>query len=648
MPGAIIGNSAMLACIRSSGELYKIFWPQIEWPQHLGILWTGLNLRKEQCHETLWFHSDLWLARQQYVEDTNIVETIYLSRLHRLKVTQTDFVLPNEDTLVRRYRIENHGLETIWPLFMLYSSMYLEESNLYDCAYFDAENHSLVFFRNKICFSLGSENRDLEGFQCGRRGSPSDPLNSANSGCLCGMPDNMLMSAGALSWNEGELKPGMVAERSLFIVAGNTAEKNAEQLRLLQAKDAADWEDHTTGYWRGFLHKAKCLQAGVPEVSLFRRSILTLQLMTNKKTGAHIAAPEFDPHYTMCGGYGYCWGRDGTFAAVALDEAGYHSQAEQFYGFTVKVQCPDGSWHQRYFTDGSPAPTWGKQIDQTGAILWGYGHHYRLNPSKRFLDRVWPSVMSGANYLIASLQENSLPAAGMDLWEDEYSQSTYTAAATYGGLMAAAELAKVVGEAEMSSQWGTSANRVRSAILSLQWAEEHNRFIRAVNRRVGFGDYEQARNNGETAYSGTDDAGIYPNFWVPKDQRLDAALLGLTYPFGVLQPGDAMMAATASAIENELWNTTVGGVHRYTGDLYRGGNPWLITTFWLAIYHSLAGDKEKAKVFHSWCLDQASPLLLLPEQANSVRGGPSWVLPLGWSHAMYILSALALNGRLSV
>jgi len=648
MPGAIIGNSAMLACLRNSGELYRIFWPHIDYAQHLGIFWTGLNLRNHPGEsDTHWYHQDHWLARQQYVEDTNIVETVYLNQLYRLKVTQTDFVLPNEDALLRRYRIENHGLETIHPLFVLYSALFLDESNLYDSACFNPQDRSLVFFRRDTYFTLSGGKRGLVGFQCGRRGSPSDPLDGANRGCLGGTPDNVLMSSAALAWDESELKPGMSVERCLYVVVGHSAESNGERLQTLQARDAAYWQDLTAAYWRGFLRKARCFQVEARECALFRRSVLALQLMTNKKTGAHIAAPEFDPYYTMCGGYGYCWGRDGTFAAAAMDEAGYHNQAEKFYHFAVRVQCPDGSWRQRYSTDGLAAPTWGKQIDQTGTILWGYRHHFSLSPNERFLARVWPSVVSGANYLVNSLQENGLPAAGMDLWEDEFNQSTYSAAATYGGLRAAADLARVKDEGEMNGLWAASAERLRGAILSLQWSKEQNRFIRGINRRVGGSDYERAIEKGEAAYTGTDDTGIYRNYWVPKDLRLDAALLGLAFPFAVVPLDDTRMAATATAIEEELWNTTVGGVHRYSGDVYRGGNPWLITTFWLAIYYSLVGQREKAREFHSWCLDQASPLLLLPEQADRVKGGPGWVLPLSWSHAMYILSALALNGRLS-
>jgi GH15 family glucan-1,4-alpha-glucosidase len=132
------------------------------------------------------------------------------------------------------------------------------------------------------------------------------------------------------------------------------------------------------------------------------------------------------------------------------------------------------------------------------------------------------------------------------------------------------------------------------------------------------------------------------------DARIDAALLGLAYPFAVLAPNNKKMAATAQAIEEKLRNLNTGGIHRYEGDTYRGGNPWLITTLWLAIYYCIAGNHSRAEELYRWSLAQANQHLLLPEQADKHTGGPAWVMPLNWSHAMFVLVHQALDGRLSV
>jgi GH15 family glucan-1,4-alpha-glucosidase len=91
----------------------------------------------------------------------------------------------------------------------------------------------------------------------------------------------------------------------------------------------------------------------------------------------------------------------------------------------------------------------------------------------------------------------------------------------------------------------------------------------------------------------------------------------------------------------------VGGIHRYEGDSYAGGNPWVLATLWMSIFHSLLGNREKALEYLGWTEANSSPAGLLPEQVNRHHGGPAWVLPLNWSHAMYILASLAAKGNLS-
>jgi GH15 family glucan-1,4-alpha-glucosidase len=172
--------------------------------------------------------------------------------------------------------------------------------------------------------------------------------------------------------------------------------------------------------------------------------------------------------------------------------------------------------------------------------------------------------------------------------------------------------------------------------------------MRGVNRRMQKDARVDNPGSGSKVFTTKDPAGLYQFQWTNEDARIDAALLGLAYPFAILDPTDKKMAATAQAIEEKLWNHEAGGILRYEGDTYRGGNPWLITTLWLSIYHCLAGNRGRAEELCQWSLAQANQHLLLPEQADKQTGGPSWVMPLNWSHAMFVLTHLALDGKLSV
>lgn len=649
MPEAIIGNSKILVSIRDNGEIYKLFWPQIDYGQHLGHFWPGIRLSLPEGKSfTKWFHLNVWRSTQRYLEDTNIFETEMSSQTHNLKAVQQDFVLPDRDILIRHYIITNHGEKSEKLTFMVYCAFEIEESILYDGAQFDFSNNSLTFYRRNIYLALTGAGHPLIGYQCGRRGTHSDPFQDASRGVLRGGNDNIRHSTGSLAWDMGELQPGVSKNLTLYLAAGSSQEVVRALLAEATAQEGRAWLEHTKQYWYNWVGKGTAKVSENTDSKAFRRSLLAMKLMSNKETGASIAAPEFDPYYLMCGGYAYCWPRDAVYVAAAFDEAGYHRVAAQLYDFTCSVQRKEGDWEQRYFTDGSMAPSWGRQIDQTGAILWGYRHHYGLTGDNDFLNRIWTSLAMGASFLANNLETNGLPAPSFDPWEDEYGQGTYSAAAVYGGLKAAGEMALIKGEKETAARWHLAAETVKEGILNSQWSSRLNRFMRGVNKRVHQDAHNHAAYEGKKTFTGTDPAGLYPAYWVGEDERVDAALLGLAFPFQVLEPNDEKLQATVWAIEEQLWNNSIGGLHRYAGDSYRGGNPWLITTFWLAIYYCMSGRRDRAEILFHWCLAQANRHLLLPEQADKNRGGPVWVIPLNWSHAMLVLARLALEGRLSV
>ncbi|GBF34068.1 glucoamylase [Desulfocucumis palustris] len=645
MPGGIAGNSNMLAVIKSNGELNRLFWPNIDWGQHMGVLKVGLQ---EPPQPTLWLDSAGWEYSQQYVDGTNILVTAMSNHENGIKIELTDLVLPHRDILLRSYKIKNLFNHRRDFKFIVYCSFTINESEIQDGMYVEPDKGFLIQFRRNVYLGLTLEGKKPFGFHCGRKNAPSDPFETASRGEFWGGMDNIKSSSGALGWNIDTLNPESEERVTLYLAAAHDDYSLNSTLSGIAAGDYSSHYDETKSYWNGWL--ASSPRVAGPETqpfALYNRSLLAIKLMSDKENGGSLAAPEFDSNYTASGGYGYCWPRDGMFVAAALDEAGFHHEAGQFYRFASRVQNPDGSWNQRYFLNGDWAPTWGRQIDQAGAVLWGYHHHYLLTGDRGFLDQIWTSLVAGADYLAANLSpDNGLPIPGMDLWEDEFSQNAYAAAAVWGGLNKAAALAGVKNEAELAGKWDAAAKKVKQGILKHQWSEELGTFTRAINRKVCLEEYQYAREQGLQA-SEIKMPGI-PNicYMVPRDNRIDSALLGLCYPFGVLPPGDPRMSATVEKITEHLGNHQAGGLHRYQWDGYAGGNPWVLCTLWLSIYMSLKGERKKAEELIRWAERNSSQTGLLPEQADKNTGGPAWVLPLNWSHAMYVLACLAYKGKL--
>ncbi|MGH2847997.1 MAG: glycoside hydrolase family 15 protein, partial [Thermoleophilaceae bacterium] len=121
------------------------------------------------------------------------------------------------------------------------------------------------------------------------------------------------------------------------------------------------------------------------------------------------------------------------------------------------------------------------------------------------------------------------------------------------------------------------------------------------------------------------------------DPVTDVSLLGLAWPFAVTDPRGERMCSTAAAVERAL-ALADGGILRYEGDTYAGGNSWVLAVLWLGLYHRRAGGRERHRRCLEYAIAHQSALGLLPEQVGP-DGRPAWVLPLAWSHAMLLLAA---------
>jgi GH15 family glucan-1,4-alpha-glucosidase len=128
---------------------------------------------------------------------------------------------------------------------------------------------------------------------------------------------------------------------------------------------------------------------------------------------------------------------------------------------------------------------------------------------------------------------------------------------------------------------------------------------------------------------------------------VDASLLGLSLPYGVVEIDHHIMKKTVQLMEEKLRKGS-GGIHRYSTDTYYGGGEWVLLTAWLGWYYLKMGEKDKATQVLDWIEDKANNNGELPEQIsvnlNDESYLPIWrerwgeiARPLLWAHAMYII-----------
>lgn len=630
---AIIGNSRFLASLGRTGKMYRMWWPNIDMPQHVDAIRTGIQFENSALS---WFdEAGEWSHEAAYVPKTNTLSIKAASQHSSIAIESLHLAVPGQDILLREYTFTNVSDQPASFSFVLHSSLLVSENKLYNTVLFNEAEDALVHFRHKYYFAVSSANV-CTGFHAGLS------WDAVQSGELYGNVIDMKPDS-AMKWNVNELAAGESVTIPVYITAGYNEESVLQEMRTAKSKTSAEWITQTSAYWSEYLAAATPCPIDDPQVSeLYERSLLMFKLMSDEETGSIIAAPEFDENFSRCGGYSFCWGRDAAFITTALDKAGLNALSDRFYAWTLSAQSPDGSWQQRHYHDGSLAPSWGLQIDEGSSILWGMWQHYLENEDSQFADQVWPAVEKGASFLMSFIDEVSgLPKPSIDLWEERHASHTYSSAAVYGGLTAAANFAELAGQKALAKQWNAAAERISFALVEHCWNEESGSFYRGLNLSVYADKYERDTAAGAEGFITQTSKG-YNKYILKHDPIIDVSLLGIAVPFGAVPAEHEYMLRTADTVEAALTVPGVGGILRYEDDNYIGGNPWILTTLWLAHYRIQTGSINEAKQLLQWALDHRTELGLLPEQIDKHTGETAWVVPLTWSHAMFILTIFML------
>lgn len=346
---------------------------------------------------------------------------------------------------------------------------------------------------------------------------------------------------------------------------------------------------------------------------------LHLMMKYQSPEGAFIACPNFKT-------YQYAWFRDGSFCAYALTRAGYAQNAFLFHQwasqtilrYETKIQnsikaakngtppSTDLCFHSRFTLAGYEVlGNWGNhQLDGLGTWLWALNEIKLSDPSQE-LPKQWQQAADLVkDYLIAMW---SFPCS--DSWEENETRlHTYTLAAVFAGLESYSALFSDL-------ETKTEAEEIRSFIL--ENCVHEGCFVKSI----GLPD-------------------------------VDANLVGLVYPYHLIEWSDPIFQKTLEKIHKDL--TTPIGLHRYRKDTYYGGGEWVLLTDWLGWAYSQAADYGKAQVILEWTDAQASPRGELAEQTTHAlfdRASFSYWLnkwgpiasPLLWSHAMYVLLVQSID-----
>jgi GH15 family glucan-1,4-alpha-glucosidase len=376
-----------------------------------------------------------------------------------------------------------------------------------------------------------------------------------------------------------------------------------------------------------------------PLISLYKQSLLILRTQIDNR-GAILAANDSDYLDYNNDTYSYMWPRDGALVSYALDLAGQPEVTRNFYNFCKDVLLPEGYLLHKYNPDKSLGSSWhpwadqdGRpqlpiQEDETALVIWALWEHYQRYRDVEFIRPLYSPLIRRAGDFMAAFRDihTGLPDASYDLWEERHGIHTFTVAAVWAGLQAAASFARAFGDEDRGDKFMNAAAEIKEAARTYLWSAEHGRFVRRINvdRQTGA---------------------------IATDMTIDCSLYGV-FHFGMFAADDPMVTSTMLQIEDRLWcRTDIGGVARYENDYYHQisqdidnvpGNPWIICTLWLAQWYiaraKSLSDLTRALEILEWVRRHTLESGVLAEQLHPYSGEPISVSPLTWSHASVVMT----------
>ncbi len=670
MPRALVlGNGTLLATFDENLEMRDFYFPYVGMEDHtaygdahrVGAWVEGRGFR--------WLQDGSWKIEPRYTPETLVGNSLLRNELLGIEMHVEDYVHPVHNVLLRHFFIRSLDGQPKHVRLFFHHDFHLYGDKQKDTAFYEPYTNCVIHYRQTRYFLVGGSTDQPTECATGVRGSRyASILRSREAMSACGISSFTVGKSKYLglegTWRDaedGELSrnpieqgsvdstvgihcnvvPAAETEVILWICAGKTLSEVLELQQTVFEETPLRLKRNCHNFWKSWVNKTPLDfgSLGPPLIELFKRSLLTIRTHVDHK-GAIIAAADSDIMAFNRDTYTYMWPRDGAFVSMALDRAGYGEVTRRFFRFCCEVQMPDGYMLHKYNPDKSIGSSWHPwfrngepqlpiQEDETALVVYAIWRHFQSLQDFEFLQEIFECfVRRAANFLCDFREaETGLPLPSYDPWEEHRGIFTYTTACTIAGIQAAAEIAHVLGHHAHSERYHQVADEMRQALLFHLYDEGQQCFIKKIKRK-----------GGQT---------------IERDLTPDASLC-IVWKLGILPCDDPRVVATMRRLQSTLTvRTPVGGLARYAGDHYHAvvspngdvpGNPWIITTLWLAEWQiaraQTLDDLKPAKEILLWVQKYASKTGLLPEQINPLTGAPLSVAPLTWSHAAFVETVL--------
>lgn len=634
----ILGNGSLTVGLNEQGLVHDFYYPYVGLDNlttarsvhHLIGIWVDNTFS--------WVDDGSWDISVDLQADALISEINLKSESMQLELHLNDFVDVQYNAFCRRIRVTNLAHKHRDIRLFMHQVFEISRAGRADTAMFVPDEDYILDYKGRCSLLIYGQTvggQVYDQYAIGNYGIEGKlgTFKDAEDGELSGSPiehggvDSVIrFSLGLDSQSRGEVDYWIVAADSQY---------NAEKIHETIKRDGVSGRlERASNHWHKWLSIGANTLHRVDAKYLIplKKSLMVIKAHTDKRGGI-IASGDSSIYNFGRDYYSYVWPRDGAYAIWPLIRLGYTDEPRRFFGFCRDILTDGGYLMHKYQPDRAIGSTWHPMLhgsrkelpiqeDETAIVVYMLGEYYEYSQDEDFVANLYTTfIQPAANFMSDFIDnETGLPHASYDLWEEKFLTNTYTVAVTYQALLVAADFA---------DQFEHPDDAVR-------WREVADEILR--NSHVFFDPDRQAFRKGFLLNE--DDSSLV------FDNTLDTSSFYGAMMFGLYQDKQHVYSSLSSIESSLLDQSPSGGLPRYEHDHYFEskpaylGNPWFVSTLWIAQSYVRIQKPDRARHYLDWTLDHAVSSGILSEQVNPADGSAISVTPLVWSHAELVNTIL--------
>jgi GH15 family glucan-1,4-alpha-glucosidase len=634
----VLGNGGLTVGLNESGLVHDFYYPYVglenlttarSEPHRIGV-WVD--------NEFSWIDSDDWERQVSFNTDALISDISLQSKKLSLQIHLGDFVDAKHDIFARNLRVRNLSDRKRNIRVFFHQVFRISADGRADTVMYVPDGNYLLDYKGHcsiLAYAETARGVAFDQYAVGNAGieGKEGTFRDAEDGELS-MSTVEHSSVDSTLRVSVDLEGGELEDIKYWLAVADSQTELEKLHKLMLGTGFEVRKTATLRHWHDWMNISADKIAHLPEnyKNAVKKSLLTMKAHVDS-SGGIIASCDSSIYNYGRDYYSYVWPRDGAYVIWPLIKLGYTYEPRKFFNFCKSIMHPDGYMMHKYQPDRAIGSTWhpllhGKskelaiQEDETASLVFMLGEYLKYSHDQKFIDSVYiDMVRPMAEFMCRFIdEETGLPHASYDLWEEKFLTNTYTVANTYAALLVAVDMARTQGLDVDADKWQAVADSIASR-SDLLFSEDEGHYLKGFLLQQ----------------DGT----------IAQDTTLDVSsfFAVATFKYG----SEQRQNATLEAIERDLLDVSPSlGTARYEDDNYFAsspkykGNPWFVTTLWLAQYYARSGDKEKATRYVDWALKNSLHSGVLSEQISPEDSRIVGVAPLVWSHAELINAIIEL------